>query len=183
MFTQAFKQACSSQAPQRSGAAAMPPQATGASPVLKEINERTWRRDYAFHSYCSDTGSWNTRGVPQPGMIAYETECRDIKRVFSYQKGENEETDWIMSGELEDGSVFYFQGSCDYTGFDCQGGGKMILAPRWDNLLDHLADAELRNIARNISKKNPSTLIQNLNETMGDTEALRSKLKEVLVTR
>ncbi|WP_422462079.1 MULTISPECIES: hypothetical protein [unclassified Endozoicomonas] len=117
-----------------------------------EIDGSLWEGNYAWYSFLVDDGSWETRGTPQPGMVEYTTECRDIDKVFSYQEGENEVENWIMFGELKDGSVYKFEGGCDYTGFDCIGGGELILAPGWRNLFDHLTACEIGSFIDNLNQ-------------------------------
>ena len=147
-----------------------------------EINTEEWMDNYAYSSYLSDVGSWETRGCPQAGMHEYKTECRELARVFSYQDGENDERPWIMYGELKDGSVFHFSGGCDYTGFDCQGGGEMIIAPNWENLFDNLTDFDLIDFIENMNKENSSELAKTLDKLAGNIDELRSKLKEIFST-
>lgn len=146
----------------------------------KEIDCKNWMLNYAYSSYLSDLGSWETRGTPQHGMTEYSTECRDISKVFSYQEGKNEEEDWIIFGELKDGSVFKFSGGCNYTGFDCQGEGEMIVAPSWENLFDNLTNLDLRSFVKNMSKDNSPELKKSLSEKLaGDEETLIVTLKEI----
>ncbi|WP_257293731.1 hypothetical protein [Endozoicomonas sp. YOMI1] len=158
------------------------PKSSSKQPM--EIANEEWKGDYAYSSYLSEIGEWETRGCPQPGMHEYQTECRDIARVFSYQEGENETDSWIMSGELEDCSVFYFEGECDFTGFDCRGGGEMIIAPTWENLFDNLTDDELLNFVKHMNKNNPPELTKEMRSLSerNDLSDLISKLKEVFST-
>ncbi|WP_257284270.1 hypothetical protein [Endozoicomonas sp. SESOKO1] len=129
-----------------------------------EIDESSWNLDYAWSSYLADIGSWETRGTPQPGMTAYTTDCREIKRVFSYQEGENDEDSWIMFGEFQDGSVYKFRGDCGYTGFDSNNdsGGELLIAPDWKNLFDNLTEYDIGTFIENLNK-NSVELKQALN--------------------
>ncbi|WP_419832131.1 hypothetical protein [Endozoicomonas atrinae] len=128
----------------------------------EEIDRDVYMDNYAYTSYINDVGSWQTRGTPQPGMTEYSTECKDIDKVFSYQEGENDGDSWIMFGELKDGSVFHFSGSCDYTGFDCEGGGMMIVAPNWEDLFNHTIDVDLSNFVDNMYEDNLTELAKKL---------------------
>lgn len=164
--------------PQNVCGAALPHSKSSSMHPL-EIAAYEWKDNYAYSSYLSHLGSWETRGCPQPGMYEYKTECQDIARVFSYQKGVNGEDSWIMYGELEDGSVFHFRGSCDFTGFECQGGGVMIIAPNWENLFDNFTDLDLQYFIDNLNKENSPELMKTLDKLFGNTDELKSKLKEI----
>lgn len=155
------------------------PHSQNASMHPLEINPEVWMNNYAYDAFISNTGDWEIRGCPQPGMYEYKTECREIARVFSYQEGENEGNDWIMCGELKDDSVFFFMARCDLTGFDCQGGGVMTIAPHWENLFDNLVDNNIYDIFRNMSKENSPELTKTLSNLFENIGELRSKLKEI----
>lgn len=142
-----------------------------------EIDGSFWEGDYAWSSYLADEGSWETRGTPQPGMIEYTTECREIDKVFSYQEGENDEENWIMFGELKDGSVYKFEGGCDYTGFDCRGGGELILAPGWRNLFDNLTAYDVGSFIDNMNQGSVE-LKQALND-ISDSKELNKVLAQL----
>ena len=57
----------------------------------------------------------------------------DIKEVLGVQEGENDGPSWIIYGELMDGRYFFLSAGCDYTGWDCQAGGRSWI---YDNLED-----------------------------------------------
>ncbi|USE38222.1 hypothetical protein [Endozoicomonas sp. SCSIO W0465] len=88
--------------------------------------------------------------------------------------------DWIMFGELNDGSVFSFSGGCSYTGFEYEGGGMMMVAPNWGNLFDHSSDCELRDFVNNMNKDNLTELTKKL---LAEEEVLRSTLKNMFQKR
>ena len=136
--------------------------------VLKPIDKCEWDRgNYALHSYLNDIGDWSVRGTPQENMKTYSTERKfDILSVISYSEGENEGEPWVMFGNLRDGSVFHFHASCDYTGFDCQGGGVITYSPNWTNLLANLNLKELK------------TMIKNLNTSSEFISFLKAKINQ-----
>jgi hypothetical protein len=61
----------------------------------------------------------------------------NIKEYYWVQEGENDGDEWIALGKLENGAFFYFTASCDYTGFDCQGGMNLWVSNSFKNILDH----------------------------------------------
>ncbi len=44
----------------------------------------------------------------------------DVALIKGQSEGEREERSWIVWGQLKDGRWFFAEGSCDYTGWDCQ---------------------------------------------------------------
>ncbi|WOG30146.1 hypothetical protein [Endozoicomonas sp. 8E] len=119
--------------------------------VIRTISPRRWL-NYAYRSYLSEDGDWQVRGTPQAGMVEYSTDREfEIKRVISYSEGERDEAPWVMFGELHDGSAFHFSASCDYTGFDCQGGGVITYAPNWVDLLNNLSPRALDYLIGNLN--------------------------------
>jgi hypothetical protein len=62
---------------------------------------------------------------------------RSIREHFWIREGEKEGDSWISCGELENGAYFFYTASCDYTGFDCQGGMNLWVSSSWQNIIDH----------------------------------------------
>jgi hypothetical protein len=62
---------------------------------------------------------------------------RNIQEHFWVECGERDERPWISCGQLTNGAYFFYTGSCDYTGFDCQGGMRLWLSTSWNNIVDH----------------------------------------------
>lgn len=60
----------------------------------------------------------------------------NIEAVYYYEIGWNDGDDWRLIGVLDDGTYFYFEAGCDYTGFDCQGFMRLYLSMDMDDLLD-----------------------------------------------
>ena len=48
----------------------------------------------------------------------------DVKRVFAACEGANDDDSWIAVVQLRDGRYAAVIAWCDYTGWDCQAGGK-----------------------------------------------------------
>ena len=65
----------------------------------------------------------------------------DWAKIYYYQAGENDGDDWIMICQNKKGVYIYFRASCDYTGFDCQGGGEISYSSNeqifWNHCLDN----------------------------------------------
>jgi len=94
-------------------------------------HEVNWSEfEYPIKSYFSWEGEW------QYGPILYESpvtcsekemlDTTKFVKVFLAQPGENDEEAWKFLVKHENGCYIFFDASCDYTGFDCQGGGKIF---------------------------------------------------------
>ena len=88
------------------------------------------------------------RGVPLFGMVEYKPlisiSKENIRFVISYVWiSPRIENTWHVFGEMIDGSVFYFNSECCYTGFSEYGIGLLWLAPTWDSLLQHISESEI----------------------------------------
>lgn len=97
----------------------------------KKIEVAVLRRalGYAISSFIENEGEWRINGNKEPASEkerAALLNLRDIDEVFYYQKGKNDEESWVLFAKKTDNSYIFFMASCDYTGFDCQGGGCVI---------------------------------------------------------
>ena len=54
-----------------------------------------------------------------------------MSTVFFFQVGVNDEESWILIGRFSNNLYYFFDASCDYTGFDCQGGGTLAASYNW----------------------------------------------------
>jgi hypothetical protein len=61
----------------------------------------------------------------------------NIQEFFWVRGGENDGDSWLSCGQLTNGNYFFYSGSCDYTGFDCQGGMSLWVSKSWKNIVDH----------------------------------------------
>lgn len=74
--------------------------------------------------YNRDNGDWYD--------LSYALQYNDvtgpsqIKRGLSCIEGCNDEEDWHWLVELEDNTIAYLRGGCDYTGWDCQSSVSLI---------------------------------------------------------
>jgi hypothetical protein len=89
-----------------------------------------------------DLGSYTLKDIRR--FIITETEMADagdfpknITEHYWIRPGENDGDSWIACGLLNNGSYFFYTGSCDFTGFDCQGGMSLWVSQSWANIVDH----------------------------------------------
>lgn len=61
----------------------------------------------------------------------------DVAQVFGSEEGENDGPSWVCCGLLKDGRAFFMEAGCDYTGWDCQAGGSITVAPTFGVLQRH----------------------------------------------
>ena len=81
----------------------------------------------------------------------------DIKEVYYYKKGKNEVSPWYFVGKIsyKDASLYvYYEGQCDYTGFDCQGSMKLYISEHFDRIIWMAVPDKMRhNLIRKTTKK------------------------------
>lgn len=53
----------------------------------------------------------------------------DVAQIIAAVNGENDEDDWLGLFLLKDGRYLVASGGCDYTGWDCQAGNSLVVAP------------------------------------------------------
>lgn len=68
------------------------------------------------------------------------------KKIYYYQEGQNDFKEWIVAFQTKDGIYVYFRASCDYTGFDCQGGGDISFTKDRDIFWNFCLDQFGRNL-------------------------------------
>lgn len=49
----------------------------------------------------------------------------DVVKIIVKDEGENDGPDWIGIFEVSDGKFILLRAGCDYTGWDCQAGGRV----------------------------------------------------------
>ena len=97
-----------------------------------------------------DTWSYSKKDIRRPILLETEEELADsgnfpnnISYLYWVREGENDGDEWIALGDLENGAFFFYTGSCDYTGFDCQGGMNLWVSKKFENIIDHaMSEAE-----------------------------------------
>lgn len=98
-------------------------------------------------SCCSDDeGSWTISNKgPNPDIeIGKLLDASTFCKVYYRQVGENDGDDWVFIIQRKDGVYVYFKASCDYTGFDCQGGGNVSYSREWSIFWDMCLDTNGR---------------------------------------
>lgn len=52
----------------------------------------------------------------------------DVAEVVAMSEGENDGPDWLVVVKLTDGRYAFVSAGCDYTGWDCQAGGRGMVS-------------------------------------------------------
>ena len=108
-------------------------------PTLTNVNWSVF--DYPIGSFtgkcdvkCGDKcyihrqeGSWTFQPlIDEDKTDVLESDMVDYKqfeKVYYARPGANDEENWTFLVKHQNGYYVYFDAGCDYTGFDCQGGG------------------------------------------------------------
>lgn len=73
----------------------------------------------------------------------------NIAEYYWIQEGMNDEEEWRCLCKLENGYYVYYTASCDYTGFDCDGGMDMYIASTREGIFQGaLTEDDRRTIVR-----------------------------------
>jgi len=60
------------------------------------------------------------RGAP---VVLNRLKTKQVVQVYYVVPGENDGANWTFLIKHKNGNFVFFDAGCDYTGFDCQGGG------------------------------------------------------------
>lgn len=107
-----------------------------------------WKKfQYPFNS-CGEYGNWSisSKGdIPILG-IKYLLDSENLKKstIYFHQYGQNDEKAWIFVAKFPIGAYVYFNAWCDYTGFDCRGGGSLRYANDWNTFWTECLDTSGR---------------------------------------
>lgn len=74
-----------------------------------------------------------------------------VAAVLASRDGENDESAWMGVFLLKDGRYLYAEGSCDYTGWDCQAGNSLTVARTLRELVIYGLTDEARREFRTLS--------------------------------
>lgn len=110
--------------------------------------EYNWDKfEYPIDSFLRGDGTWKCSvvlGDPKETIVVNPINLVNVTKftkVYYFQEGENDEAAWIFFAKHSNGFYVFFEASCDYSGFDCQGGGSIVYSkdPRrmyWQGLTD-----------------------------------------------
>lgn len=100
--------------------------------------------DYPRNSFHDNEGCWdvNNQPVEEPDQYIF---TGVFDKVYYYQIGSNAGDDWVVFGRVENKYV-YFKASCDFTGFDCAGGGSYNYHTDWVTLWNMYVDDRERKL-------------------------------------
>ena len=106
--------------------------------------------EYPIESLKEYNGDWKFGPVMDEEEI-YEKKkedellmCEKFETVYLFQVGEKDGDPWIFFVKHQNGYYIYFYASCDYTGFDCQGGGTVEYGLSWKNMWNFGLTDEVR---------------------------------------
>lgn len=114
-------------------------------PKIKNIDELVKEMDYPYSFIGNQYSGYPVDYILRP--ICMDKKPADpgdfphnIEEHYWIRPGANDTDDWISMGKLKNGSYFLYTASCDYTGFDCQGGMCLWVSSSWESIIDHAMD-------------------------------------------
>lgn len=117
--------------------------------------------EYPIQSFLERVGNWRVEKVLNPtGTLArcLASEASDapaptellnhdlFEKVIFAQEGENDGDSWIIVALHQNGYYILFDASCDYTGFDCQGGGLLLYTKSASDMYEYGFDQWTRDL-------------------------------------
>lgn len=106
--------------------------------MLAFLKTYDWEEAFAYANgeWCVGSG----RETEKPVRFTRD----DVAEVVAYSDGYNDGDAWLCLGRLKSGPWFYLTAWCDYTGWDCQAGGRAYVAPKKAMLVEMVLDATER---------------------------------------
>lgn len=92
--------------------------------MLEVLNTYDWGEVFG----CSgESGMENNcqpeKCIPSEDVSISPITREDVRAIYWILEGENDEANWLIGGEANDGRFFFTEAGCDYTGWDCRSGG------------------------------------------------------------
>lgn len=106
-----------------------------------------WKKfEYPLRSCETNEGHWEIqKGEPEMDVQALlDRDTLKKSKVYFNQVGQCDEEAWIFIIKRPDDIYMYFNASCDYTGFDCRGGGIVRYARSWNTFWEMCLDTHGR---------------------------------------
>jgi len=89
-------------------------------PVPPPLGEGSWQEVFAYAGEGGGSGDgMATIKAAEPGTIIDLSPFTryHVAEVFGLSEGENDTTNWLVYGRLNDGRYFFITAGCDYTGW------------------------------------------------------------------
>jgi hypothetical protein len=99
-------------------------------------------------SYYDNSDDYTKRGIDYDLHACLENNEQDgfaveyIKQVLAVWEGENDGDDWRWILTLKDGRFVFLQGSCDYTGWDCQSSAEIAIVDTIAEVLEQARNSK-----------------------------------------
>ncbi len=114
---------------------------------------------YPIDSLMGGEGSWDINNIVEYTDDVLERakgifdELSNAK-IYYLQDGSNDQQSWIIVGKIND-LYFCFEAHCDYTGFDCNGGGSFSWNSNWCDQWNKYMTKNVRSIMLSINLIKP----------------------------
>lgn len=93
----------------------------------KRLDSYDWEQAFGESGSHNDTPAPDI--VPPGAKVSGERVTRgDVAEIIAIEDGENDGESWVGVFLLHDGRYAAVEGSCDYTGWDCQSGTTVTVA-------------------------------------------------------
>jgi hypothetical protein len=92
--------------------------------TLEEMRDDCdWQAVFEFASGGSNHTDGNASGSSPSACVGDMVSCEpfnehDVATIIGCSEGEQDESEWLIAGQLVDGRWFFIEAGCDYTGWD-----------------------------------------------------------------
>lgn len=108
--------------------------------MLAELDDYDWK--CAFGEECI---SIKPRSCVPNAKVRLDGINREaVAKILAMEEGENEGQNWIGVFRLKDGRYITVNSGCDYTGWDCQASGDIMVAATLEDAVRYGLDDEER---------------------------------------
>ena len=95
-------------------------------PIVRLPGSLKWENGYKYGQALEETfpgqGGYDLRAAMEHNTLGPVSETNGIVGLVMTQQGERDAASWVWRVTMQDGSVWFAEGWCDYTGWDCQSG-------------------------------------------------------------
>lgn len=114
---------------------------SGAATAVEMQDDYDWIEAWGYGGGDPGTEAIRSQDGPSKPFVCDGAGCSDnpvdasdLARVVASSEGENDVSTWVAVALLSDGRYAFLEAGCDYTGWDCQAGGRVWVSDTLENL-------------------------------------------------
>lgn len=112
--------------------------------MKKELTLEQFLEDYDWENIFGEHWILPVYDSIDPLILQNKISRADVKEIIALVNGENDGFEWVGIFLLNNGLYVAAFGSCDYTGWDCQGGSTLFFASSLENAIQFGLNSDQR---------------------------------------